>query len=307
MQRSIGVLATRHLWAGIVEDAKLGDVKIYPDPGQQTRSEDPSRRTRSSPFCATRSAELAPRRADRQRGRRLPGRDPCGARSSKNLPTWASSRACTSARRLCAPRLKACGIDVPVSAINDADALAAGIAATYQSVEDLVRVWYLGDGIGFGRHPHNDGVWEAGHMVVSLDPKERFCGCGGIGHLEGIMGHRAMRLRFLDMEPEEVFAAARHNDARAAEFVSSGTARWPPAPPTASTATAPAASTWPGPMPISSTCACSAGYLQDMVKMSPLQGSYFEIVHTSHDLGADRRGRRQPVQVNGRGTAVGGR
>ena len=27
------------------------------------------------------------------------------------------------------------------------------------------------------------------------------------------------------------------------------------------------------------------GYLQDMVKMTPLQGSYFQIVHTSHDLG----------------------
>ena len=45
--------------------------------------------------------------------------------------------------------------------------------------------------------------------MVSLDPKERFCGCGGVGHLESIMGHRAMRLRFLDMEPEEVFAKAR--------------------------------------------------------------------------------------------------
>ena len=98
---------------------------------------------------------------------------------------------------------------MPVVAINDADALAAGIAATRETMDDLVRVWYLGDGIGFGRHPHNDGVWEAGHMVVTLDPKERYCGCGGIGHLEGIMGHRAMRLRFLDMEPEEVFVAAR--------------------------------------------------------------------------------------------------
>ena len=115
--------------------------------------------------------------------------------------------------------LKAGGIDVPVVAINDADALAAGIAATRESMDDLIRVWYLGDGIGFGRHPHNDGVWEAGHMVVTLDPKERYCGCGGIGHLEGIMGHRAMRLRFLDMEPEEVFAAARHGDQRAGEFV----------------------------------------------------------------------------------------
>ena len=32
MGRSIGVLATRYLWAGIVEDVKLGDVKVYPDP-----------------------------------------------------------------------------------------------------------------------------------------------------------------------------------------------------------------------------------------------------------------------------------
>src|ERR1035441_2873465 len=34
MGRSIGVLATGHLWAGIVEDAVLGTVKMYPDPGE---------------------------------------------------------------------------------------------------------------------------------------------------------------------------------------------------------------------------------------------------------------------------------
>jgi len=69
-------------------------------------------------------------------------------------------------------------------------------------------VWTLGNGIGFGRYPAADGIWEGGHIVVTLDPNEKFCGCGGLGHLESIMGHRAMRLRFLDMEPEEVFAAA---------------------------------------------------------------------------------------------------
>ena len=56
-------------------------------------------------------------------------------------------------------------------------------------------------------------------MVVTLDPKETYCGCGGRGHLEGIMGYRAMRLRFLDMEPEEVFAAAKKGDTRCMEFV----------------------------------------------------------------------------------------
>ena len=50
-------------------------------------------------------------------------------------------------------------------------------------------------------------------MVVSLDPRETYCGCGGRGHLEGIMGHRAMRLRFLDLEPDEIFANASEKTA----------------------------------------------------------------------------------------------
>src|ERR1051325_749503 len=115
--------------------------------------------------------------------------------------------------------LRASGIDAPVTVINDANALAAGIAATRGKLEKLIRVWYLGDGIGYGRFPHTNGVCEGGHSVVSLDPKERFCGCGGVGHMEGIMGNRAMRLRFLDIEPEDLFLEARQGDARACEFV----------------------------------------------------------------------------------------
>ena len=111
------------------------------------------------------------------------------------------------------------GLKASVLILNDADAIAAGVAATRGHLEKLIRIWYLGDGVGFGRYPQVEGVWEGGHMVVSLDPKEHYCGCGGAGHLEGIMGHRAMRLRFLDMEPEEVFAAAREGDVRCSTFV----------------------------------------------------------------------------------------
>ena len=39
------------------------------------------------------------------------------------------------------------------------------------------------------------------------------------------------------------------------------------------------------------------GYMQDMVKMSPLQGSYFQIVPTSHDMARDRRGGGEPGEV----------
>jgi predicted NBD/HSP70 family sugar kinase len=97
--------------------------------------------------------------------------------------------------------LSAQGIKTPVYVLNDADAVAAGLAATGGHLDRLIR------------------VWEGGHTTVTLDPKERYCGCGGVGHIEGIMGNRAMRLRFLDLEPEEVFANARHGDARCREFV----------------------------------------------------------------------------------------
>ena len=111
------------------------------------------------------------------------------------------------------------GILAPVHAANDADAIAAGVAATRGQLDRLTRVWTIGNGIGYGRWPYVEGVWEGGHITVTLDPKERFCGCGGVDHLEGIMGYRAMRMRFLDLEPEEVFAHARQGDARCLEFV----------------------------------------------------------------------------------------
>jgi predicted NBD/HSP70 family sugar kinase len=115
--------------------------------------------------------------------------------------------------------LLAQGVSTPVYVLNDADAVAAGLAATRGHLDRLIRVWTLGNGIGYGRWPQSDGVWEGGHTIVSLDPKERFCGCGGVGHIEGIMGNRAMRLRFLDLEPDEVFANAKKGDARCREFV----------------------------------------------------------------------------------------
>jgi predicted NBD/HSP70 family sugar kinase len=111
------------------------------------------------------------------------------------------------------------GINAPVHIANDADAIAAGVAAIRGQLNKLTRVWTIGKGIGYGRWPYADGVWEGGHITVTLDPKEKYCGCGGVGHLEGIMGYRAMRMRFLDLEPEEVFDQARRGDSRCREFV----------------------------------------------------------------------------------------
>jgi predicted NBD/HSP70 family sugar kinase len=158
------------------------------------------------------------------------------------------------------------------------------VAATRGHLEKLIRIWYLGDGVGFGRYPQMEGVWEGGHMVVSLDPKEHFCGCGGVGHLEGIMGHRAMRLRFLDMEPEEVFAAAHEGDARCATFVK----RWHRALAAASASSihldGPGKFFIMGPNAHYVDLGLIGQYIHEMVKMTPLQGSLFEIISSSHDL-----------------------
>jgi glucokinase len=168
--------------------------------------------------------------------------------------------------------------NVSVSVFNDADVMAAGIAATRGHLARLIRVWTLGNGIGFGRYPSREGVWEAGHSVVTLDPKEQFCGCGGRGHLEGIMGHRAMRLRFMDLEPDEVFEHAKAGDARCSDFVK----LWHRAL-AAATATS-IHQDGPGKFFVTGYNASFLNltllseYLHDMVKLSPLQGYSVEVV-----------------------------
>jgi len=173
---------------------------------------------------------------------------------------------------------------IPVSVFNDADVVAAGFAATHGHLDRLIRVWTLGTGIGYGRYPFRDGFWEAGHSVVTLDPKEHFCGCGGRGHLEGIMGQRAMRLRFMDLEPEEVFEQAEAGDARCVEF----TKLWHRAL-AAATATS-IHLDGPGKFFITGfnsrfvNLSLLNEYLHEMVKLSPLQGYSTEVVTSAESV-----------------------
>ena len=129
---------------------------------------------------------------------------------SPNLPQLKGARIA----ELLTAELKANGLNTFVHILNDADGVAAGLAAASGKLDSFIRVWTLGIGIGYGRYPFAKGVWEGGHTTVTLDDKENYCGCGGRGHIEGIMGHRAMRLRFLDMEPEEIFAIAHKGKAK---------------------------------------------------------------------------------------------
>jgi len=221
MTIAIGVVMTEHLVTGKLEDQKIAGKPLrYPaDPSAEealttmapselveTIADQIDGLTKGSAGQATAEAI----------GVSVPGIVRSGVvEESPNLPQIKGMRLAADLNKV----LEGRGITAPVYAGNDADAIAAGVAATRGRLDKLTRVWTIGNGIGYGRWPHAEGVWEGGHITVTLDPKERYCGCGGSGHLEGIMGYRAMRMRFLDLEPEEVFEQARKGDARCREFV----------------------------------------------------------------------------------------
>lgn len=165
-----------------------------------------------------------------------------------------------------------------VAVFNDADVMAAGLAAKRGHLDRLIRVWTLGTGIGYGRYPFQDGVWEAGHSVVTLDPKEHYCGCGGVGHLEGIMGHRAMRLRFMDLEPDEIFQHAKEGETRCVDFVKLWHRALAAATATAIHQEGPGKFFITGPNSRYVNQPLLIEYLHDMVKLSPLQSYSVEVV-----------------------------
>jgi glucokinase len=218
MARTIGVVMAERVLAGLLEDHKLtGEMRHYPEDREETEGLVQEPCDSLCQLMVDQIEALAPPGSQIDAvGIALPGIVRNGVvEDSPNLVQLKGAHMGDQVRA----GLRARGLDYPVSIFNDADAVAAGLAATRGLLDRLIRVWTIGNGIGFGRYPYVEGPWEGGHTVVSLDPKENYCGCGGRGHLEGIMGHRAMRLRFLDLEPDEIFAQAKKGDKRCAEFV----------------------------------------------------------------------------------------
>jgi len=216
---AIGVVMTEHIVAGRLENHQLvGRTLRYPDAEDEIDALTALPGGELVEILAELVATLAGGSEEPVDaiGVAVPGVVRHGVvEDSPNLTQIKGMRLADELSRVLAGR----GINAPAYIANDADAIAAGVAATRGQLNKLTRVWTIGNGIGYGRWPYVEGVWEGGHVTVSLDPKERYCGCGGVGHLEGIMGYRAMRLRFLDMEPEEVFEHAKKGDQRCREFV----------------------------------------------------------------------------------------
>jgi glucokinase len=280
MAFAVGVLAMEHIAAGLVDGGHLErPIRTYPE-----RSAADAAALVAIP--ADQIAAAICRLVNEVRGDHpieavgvgFPGVIRNGVvEDSPNLPQMKGS---PLARTIA----DALGGQIRVLVLNDADAVAAGIAATRGQLGDVTRVWTLGSGVGFGRYPYVPGVWEGGHVVVSLDPKETLCGCGGQGHLEGIVGHRSMRMRFLDMEPEEVFASAAAGDVRCAAFARLWHRALAAATATSIHLDGPGRFFLSGPNARFVDISVLAGALHDMVKMSPLQGSAFEIITTNDEI-----------------------
>jgi predicted NBD/HSP70 family sugar kinase len=279
MSKSVGVLVMEHIAVGLVEDNKLaGALNTYPEKGisldvlQSMPAENIGDCIRQQIDAVAKGQKI------HSIGLGFPGVIRDGIiEDSPNLHQVKgfNLQAALSAR----------GLTAPVRVFNDADVMAAGIAATRDKLHKLIRVWTLGNGVGFGRYPWTEGVWEGGHTVVTLDPKENLCGCGGRGHLEGILGHRSMRLRFLDLEPEEVFDNARAGDARCSEFVTLCHRALAAATATSIHMDGPGQFYITGRNAKFIDMALLDRFVHEMVKMSPLQGSRFEVVSTSDEVG----------------------
>lgn len=220
---TVGVIVAERIYAALVIDHKIsGPMYSFPEGAPADADEDQSLVDLPTESLVKGICELAVRAADGRKaelsgvGVALPGFVRNGVvEEAPNLPQLKGARI----RDLVTAGLEGHGISATVKIVNDADAMAAGLASLHGKLDHFIRVWTIGTGIGYGVYPPSDGVWEGGHSVVTLDEKENYCGCGGRGHLEGIMGHRAMRLRFLDMEPEEVFEHAnKRSDPRCVEF-----------------------------------------------------------------------------------------
>jgi predicted NBD/HSP70 family sugar kinase len=282
MAKTIGIAMSQRVTAGLMENHQLvGPLRYFPeDPEQDDALVELHAEALIQTLCSEILAVANGATDIDAVGVALPGLVKAGVvEDAPNLPQLKGVKV----QEQLTAHLKQRGLQTAVTVLNDADAMAAGLAAMHGHLDRLIRVWTLGNGIGYGRYPFSEGAWEGGHTVVTLDHKETYCGCGGRGHLEGIMGHRAMRLRFLDMEPEEVFEAAAAGDERCLDFKK----LWHRALAAATATTIHMAG--PGKFYITGfnirflDLDMMKNYLHQMVKMSPLQSYSIDVLPKSDE------------------------
>jgi predicted NBD/HSP70 family sugar kinase len=151
MTTAIGVVMTEHIVAGRLNNHQLtGKLLRYP---QDTGEVDA--------LASIPGGELVEKLAEQVAALAGSGEEPVDAigiavpgvirhgvvEDSPNLTQIKGMRLADELGKVLAGR----GINAPVYIANDADAIAAGVAAKHGQLNKLTRVWTLGNGIGYGR------------------------------------------------------------------------------------------------------------------------------------------------------------
>ena len=148
---TIGVLAAEHVAVGLIEDHQLsGALRVFPrqdDDWDYLGELPPEEITR----CLAEQIEVVAAGKDITAvGVGFPGIIHDGViTESPNLQQMKGQNLGEQLSSLLQQR----GWTIPVHVLNDADAMAAGVAASRGLLDQQLRVWWLGNGVGFGVYP----------------------------------------------------------------------------------------------------------------------------------------------------------
>src|ERR1700731_1020613 len=151
MPRTVGVLVMEHIAVGLVENNKLaGALNLYPEKGESLDALQAMPAENIGDVIRQQIESVSKGQKVQAVGLGFPGVIRAGIiEDSPNLHQVKgfNLQAALSLR----------GVSAPVRVFNDADAMAAGVAATRDKLEKLIRVWTLGNGGGVGRYPRSGG------------------------------------------------------------------------------------------------------------------------------------------------------
>src|SRR5260370_12722551 len=163
MGLTIGVLVTEHIAVSMIENHQIvGPVRKFPEAGIITNALEGMPAEEIVEMSAKEIELGAQGQAVQAIGVGFPGISRSGLiEESPNLKQTKGLRF----SELLAALLNRKGISAPVYVLNDAAALAAGVAATRGELDRLVRVWFLGVGIGLGPYPQSNTLTMSGHHI----------------------------------------------------------------------------------------------------------------------------------------------
>jgi len=169
MRRTVGVLVMEHIAVGLVEGHKvLGPPNIFPE---KVDSLDPLQSMPAEGIvdCIRRaSGKSRGRRKNRSHWNRLSRNHSQRRRGGFTQPP--SSQGISIASGL-SSALSGRAAGAQVRLFNDADVMAAGIAAAQGKLHELTRVWTLGMAWGLAAILRAKESGKAGTPVVTLDPR----------------------------------------------------------------------------------------------------------------------------------------